>query len=239
MIAIVPARAGSKGIKSKNIKPFCDRPLLAWTIESALNSNLFTQVLVTTDSEEIRDVALSFGATAPFIRPTVLASDHTPTAPVIAHALRWITEKEGCPVSHVFVLEPTSPIRRSAHLVAAAQLFHCDQVDTVVSISAVPHHYIPSKLVAVDSGNGNVTGWDGTPIGKMVHRRQNLPTVHYMNGSVWACKSHLLEQTPPTIWGDQVRSIEVSSKYVVDLDTPDDWAPAEARMRELLEAGEI
>src|SRR5690242_14371761 len=94
-LAVIPARGGSKRIPRKNIKPFCGKPIMAWSIEAARASGLFDAILISTDDDEIAAVARAHGADVPFVRPAELADDFTPMLPVVAHAIRWFEEHRG------------------------------------------------------------------------------------------------------------------------------------------------
>ncbi len=107
-LAIIPARGGSKRIPRKNIKLFCAKPMIAWSIEAALQSGCFDQIIVSTDDEEIAEVARHYGATVPFMRPAQLSDDHTGTIPVIRHAIEWFNA-QGQPVAHACCLYATAP----------------------------------------------------------------------------------------------------------------------------------
>ncbi|MGV8934441.1 MAG: pseudaminic acid cytidylyltransferase [Gallionellaceae bacterium] len=107
-IAVIPARGGSKRIPRKNIKPFCGKPMIAWSIEAALQSACFDQVIVSTDDDEIAEVARQYGAQVPFIRPAELSDDHTGTIPVIRHAIEWF-QAQGQAPAQVCCLYATAP----------------------------------------------------------------------------------------------------------------------------------
>lgn len=117
-VAVIPARGGSKRIPRKNIRQFAGRPMIAWSIEAALSSGLFDQVVVTTDDDEIAAVAAKEGATVPFRRPPELSDDHTPTKPVVAHAIAEIEAASGRKISHVCCIYPTAPFLKTEDLVA-------------------------------------------------------------------------------------------------------------------------
>ncbi|MBA6420461.1 pseudaminic acid cytidylyltransferase [Pseudomonas neustonica] len=108
-IAIIPARGGSKRIPRKNIKTFCGRPMIAWSIEAALESGCFDRIIVSTDDAEIAEVALQNGAEVPFMRPAELSDDHTGTIPVIRHAIDWMEAHIRAPVQEVCCLYATAP----------------------------------------------------------------------------------------------------------------------------------
>jgi CMP-N-acetylneuraminic acid synthetase len=235
LLAFVPARAGSRGIPRKNAKPFLGRPLLAWSIDAALQSGVCDRVVVSTDDEEIAALARELGAESPFLRPAALAADDTPTAPAVRHALDSLREYEGWEPDTVLVLEPTSPSRRPEHVRGAAELLRESGADSVASVSAVPHHYVPSKLLRL-AEDGSISALDGGHVADMTHRRQDLPVHYAFDGLIFGCAARVVLQEPPTLWGERVVGYVCDPAYAIDLDRPEDWVPAEARVRALLEA---
>src|SRR5512139_3426113 len=111
ILALIPARGGSKGIPRKNIRSFAGYPLIAWSIAAAKQSSCVTRIIVSTDDEEIASVAREYGAEAPFLRPAELAQDNTTDLPVFEHALQWLADNEGYKPDVLVQLRPTSPIR--------------------------------------------------------------------------------------------------------------------------------
>jgi len=116
VIAIIPARGGSKGLPNKNIKPLLGKPLINWTIEVAQRSKYFDNLIVSTDSESIAEVALSANCRVPFIRPSELATDHTPSSEVVLHVLDFY-EKKDQDYDILVLLEPTSPLREDSDMI--------------------------------------------------------------------------------------------------------------------------
>ena len=112
ILALIPARGGSKGIPRKNIRNFAGHPLIAWSIAAGLQATRVSRVIVSTDDEEIASVAREFGAEIPFLRPPELAQDHTHDLPVFEHALKWLEEIEGYKPDIVVQLRPTSPVQQ-------------------------------------------------------------------------------------------------------------------------------
>src|SRR3989344_1919877 len=109
ILGIILARGGSKSIPRKNIKPFCGKPLIVWSIEAGLKSHMLDRLILSTDDEEIAQVGRDAGAEVPFMRPAELAQDTTPSMPVLQHAVAWLKEHEGYMPDYVLLLEPTSP----------------------------------------------------------------------------------------------------------------------------------
>ena len=138
VLAIIPARGGSKRLPNKNILPLAGKPLIAWTIDSAIDSGVFSKVVVNTDSEDISAVAKQYGATVPFIRPKALATDSASSIDVIIHTVKWF-EAKGEIFSHVVLLQPTSPLRTSFDISKAWSLMLEKKVGSVVSVCEVEH----------------------------------------------------------------------------------------------------
>jgi len=134
IVAIIPARGGSKRIPRKNIKNFCDKPMIAYSIEAALKSKFFDKVIVTTDDKEIADVAKYYGAEVPFMRPADLSDDHTATIPVIAHAIKEL-QKEG-PVEIACCIYATAPFIEEKYLKEAYEALRDNQSDYAFSATS-------------------------------------------------------------------------------------------------------
>jgi CMP-N,N'-diacetyllegionaminic acid synthase len=225
VVAVVPARGGSKGIPRKNLREFLGQPLAAWTIKVAQEAGV--RVVVTSDDGET--VALSVRLDAEVVlRPGELAGDDVPTAAAVRHALLAVCGDE----PYVLVLEPTSPGRRAAHVCEAAELLRAG-ADSVASVSEMPHHYFPEKALRVRE-DGTIVGADGTAVRDMVHRRQDLRVAYAFDGIVFGCRRELVLGEPPTVWGESVAALVVDPRHAVDLDRPEDWAPAEAKLRAIL-----
>ncbi|MFM4804502.1 cytidylyltransferase domain-containing protein [Aeromonas bivalvium] len=137
-IAIIPARGGSKRLPNKNILPLADKPLIVWTIEAALDSQLFDMVLVSTDSQDIADVSMSAGAMVPFLRPAELASDTATTNDVVNHMVKWVESEHGA-VERVTLLQPTSPLRNADNIKDAMKLFEEKKASAVISVCELDH----------------------------------------------------------------------------------------------------
>lgn len=142
VIAIIPARAGSKGLPGKNIRPLCGKPLVAWSIQSALNSRYVDEVLVSTDSDEIARVATEFGAQVPFRRPAELCSDTATTLSACEHALEYYRERFRRQFDVLVLLEPTSPLREDGDVDAMLERLaaNWERHDSIVSLGEVREH---------------------------------------------------------------------------------------------------
>ena len=225
ILALIPARGGSKGIPRKNIRNFAGYPLIAWSIAAGLQSVLVTRVVVSTDDEEIAAVAREFGAETPFLRPEELAQDDTTDLPVFEHALAWLKENEGYMPEVVVQLRPTSPIRPHGLVDDALQiLLSHDAADCVRGV--VPAGQNPHKMWRLPNGeNGpmkNLLDVEGLPEPYNAPR-QSLPPVYWQTGHIDAIRtSSILEKKSLT--GDVIYPLVIDSRYTVDIDNLQDWA---------------
>lgn len=223
ILAIIPARGGSKGIPKKNIHPLGNKPLIAYTCEAAKKSKLIDRVIISTDSKEINDVAVEYGAESPFLRPDYLSEDNTPAFPVIEYTIQKLKEKEGYTPDAVLLLQPTSPFRTEKHIDEAIQKFMDSSLDTLVSVVEVPHQYNPlSILKPEDDGLVNYVVSE-----QQILRRQDKPKVFARNGPailINKCKE-LLERK--TLYPKKVAFYEMDELSSHDIDRKEDLLLAE------------
>jgi len=222
IVALIPARGGSKGIPRKNVLPVGGKPLIAWTIEAALQSSSLTRVIVSTDNEEIADVAQQHGAEVPFMRPAEFATDAAGSLGVALHALDWLAAHGGEP-DYLLLLQPTSPLRTSADIDDAARLAAERDADAVLGIcEAAPHPWLACQLTA----DGQLGAFFCTTDEHLP--RQQYPPAYVLNGALYLNRPASLRGTrsfqPPGALGF-IMPIERSQ----DIDSP--W---EMRMVDLL-----
>ena len=150
VLAIIPARGGSKGLPGKNIRQICGKPLIAWTIEKAKKSQYLDMILVTTDSPEIAFISRQFGAYVPFLRPAAMATDQASTYDAIRHALGFLKENESKEFDYIVLLEPTSPLREDDDIDRMLeQLISCERdFDSIISVGEVGEHPSIMKRLA-------------------------------------------------------------------------------------------
>jgi N-acylneuraminate cytidylyltransferase len=223
VLAVIPARVGSKGIPRKNLKLFAGYPLISYSIAAALQSNSVTRVIVSTDDEEIAAVARQFGAETPFLRPADLAQDQTTDLPVFEHALRWLKENEGYEPDLVIQLRPTSPIRpRGCVDEAVALLQQHPEADSVRGV--VPSGQNPYKMWRLAGA-----GQPMTPLLELQGvaepfnaPRQELPATYWQTGHIDVIRPRvILEQG--SMSGSVILPYRIDARYTVDIDTPFDW----------------
>jgi CMP-N-acetylneuraminic acid synthetase len=175
ILGVITARGGSKSIPRKNIKELAGKPLVVWTIEAARDAGVFDRIIISTDDQEIDDVAKGYGVEVPFLRPAELAKDNTPHLPVMQHAVAWLKEQEGYEPDFVAILQPTAPLRQAFHLREAVDLLKRTGADSVVSMVEIPGHFSPHWAVTVDEQGLGTLLVSGDPIRKRIPRRQRLP----------------------------------------------------------------
>ena len=214
ILAVIPARGGSKGVPCKNIRLVANKPLIAWTIESAQAANLINRVVVTTDSEAIADVGRQYGVEIPFLRPAALAQDDTPGMAPILHAVRWLDQYEDYRPDVVICLQPTSPLRTAADIDAAIELAWHKNADAVVSLTPVNHHSYWMKQV--DSA-GRIR--DFLTLDRPVTRRQDLPPVYALNGAIYLARRDILLERE-SWYGDKSFAYVMPLNRSLDIDTP-------------------
>jgi N-acylneuraminate cytidylyltransferase len=226
VLAIVPARGGSKGIPRKNIKDFAGFPLIAYSIAAGLQAANVTRVIVSTDDEEIAGVARFCGAETPFLRPAEFAQDQTLDLPVFQHALQWLEKNEGYRPEVVVQLRPTSPVRpRGLVDEAVGLLLAHPEADSVRGV--VPAGQNPHKMWRIDAQTGRMTNLldvDGIPEPYNAPR-QVLPLVYWQTGHIDAIRPHAI--LSGTMSGAVVLPVMIDPAYTVDIDTPKDWARSE------------
>ncbi len=235
VLAIIPARGGSKGIPRKNIRPFAGYPLIAWSIAAARQARSVTRLIVSTDDAEIAAVAREYGAEVPFLRPAELAQDQTPDWPVFEHALRWLAEREGYRPEIVVQLRPTSPIRPPWCVDEAVHiLLEHAEADCVRGV--VPAGQNPFKMWRIDPQSGRMYPLLTLPgIDEPYNApRQILPSVFWQTGHIDAIRAHtILEKRSMT--GDVIYPLLLDARYTVDIDTPADWE----RYEQVVRRGEL
>jgi CMP-N,N'-diacetyllegionaminic acid synthase len=222
ILALIPARGGSKGVARKNIRELAGKPLIAWTIEIASACSTLDRVIVSTEDQKIAKIARQCGAEVPFIRPGELAQDNTPDLPVYQHALSWLAEYEGYRPEIVVWLRPTTPLRTVQDVEAAIQLLIETGADCVRSVSLAEHH--PYWMKRLD-GDRLVPFVDGVDESKY-YRRQLLPSAYRLNGAVDVTWYRTVMQKGMLYSGD-VRGYVMPVERSIDLDSELDFALAE------------
>jgi CMP-N-acetylneuraminic acid synthetase len=221
ILGLIPARGGSKGVPKKNIKLLNDKPLIAYTIQSALESNQFTDLVVSTDDHEIAQVADQYGLKVPFIRPPELSTDTAKSIDVVLHALAHL-ENNGIIYDAVCLLQPTNPFRTVQLIKSCINLLQDKDFDAVVSVERVPAEYNPHWQFHQDSSGclKIITGEK-----EIISRRQDLPITYKRDGSIYLTKVQIIKEFN-SFYGDKLGFVEIPEGQI-NIDTMEDWNRAE------------
>jgi CMP-N,N'-diacetyllegionaminic acid synthase len=187
VLAVIPARGGSKGVAGKNIRPLGGRPLIAWTIEAALAATTPMRVVVSTDADDIAEIASRHGAEVPMRRPADLVQDDTPGIDPILHAVEWLDRNEGYRPHLVVVLQPTSPLRTADDIDAAIRLLRDRGAAAVVSVAPTPHH--PAWMKRVTDDGELVEAFESADV---LTVRQRLAPLYVLNGAIYLVSREVL-----------------------------------------------
>jgi N-acylneuraminate cytidylyltransferase len=231
VLAIIPARGGSKGIPRKNIRDFAGAPLIGYSIAAALQSELVTRTIVSTDDEEIAAAARALGAETPFLRPAELAQDTSTDLPLFEHALSWLAAQEGYHPDVLVQLRPTSPLRPVEMVDEAVQLLldhpEADSVRGVIPAGQNPHKMwrigADGRMTPLLKVNGIAEPYNAP--------RQILPPVYWQTGHIDAFRAETVLHKG-SLSGDVILPLVVDPRYAVDIDNLNDWRRAEWLVRE-------
>jgi len=217
VLCVIPARGGSKGLVGKNLRMLGPRTLVEWALNSARSSPLFDRIIVSSDSQEIIDTVNKHGDYAPFIRPSELAQDNSPSLPVFKHALDWAEKEDMKFYDYIVVLEPTAPFRLPKHIEQGLKLLEQKQATSVVSLVKVgDHHPIRIKKLASD---GKLRPFCiDEPEGL---RRQDQEDAYIKNGAIYIFKNSILKSNK--MFGDDPYGFEMDKDlYSINIDEPAD-----------------
>lgn len=221
ILAIVPARGGSKRLPGKNIKILNGKPLIQWAIESALGVDDISRVMVSTDSQQIANVALESGAEVPFLRPDNLATDTSSSSVVIKHALDYYKDQGEC-FDFVLLLQPTSPIRNKKHIEQAIALLRSKNADAVVSVCECEHSPLWTNTLPEN------LSMDKFIKDEIKHTRsQDLPLSYRLNGAIYLSKVSRFYEENTLFLSSNIYAYVMDSESSVDIDHELDFLLAE------------
>ena len=228
ILALIPARGGSKGIPRKNIKDFAGYPLIAWSIAAGLQAHTVNRVIVSTDDNEIASVARAWGAETPFMRPAELAQDRTTDLPVFEHALKWLEDIEGYKPDIVIQLRPTSPIRPKDCVDSAVKILmdHADADCVRGVVTAGQNPYKMWRFNGYDKPMKPLLEVEGITEPYNAPR-QILPPTYWQTGHIDAIRTSTITRKQ-SLTGNTIYPLVIDPRYTVDIDTPADWAKYES-----------
>ncbi|MBU2896866.1 cytidylyltransferase domain-containing protein [Vibrio hepatarius] len=215
MIAIVPARGGSKGLKDKNIKPLCGRPLIEYTIEAALESDSISEVIISTDCQKIFDTAVKRGATGHFLRPSELARDESLAIDNYIYTIDRLEKEYGYKIDAFTVLQPTSPLRTAKDIDNAVTLFKNKKADSVISYCEEHHPISWHKYIDTDGKLESIF------LDETLNNRQDYRPSFFPNGAVYVFKAGLIRSGK--YHNNKTFPYIMPRERSVDIDTQDDF----------------
>jgi N-acylneuraminate cytidylyltransferase len=226
IVAIIPARGGSKRIPRKNIRNFCGRPMMAWSIEAARQSSLFDRIIVSTDDPEIMAAGTAAGAEVPFTRPAELSGDQTPTLPVIRHAVEWLVQ-HGCAVEFACCIYATAPFLKPQFLQEGLAALRTPP-GAEFALSVVAYGFPIFRALGLDDAKRVSMFWPEHELS----RSQDLRAAYHDAGQFYWGSAEAW-RTRDRIYSSHARGVLLPSHRVQDIDTPEDWRRAELMFQAL------
>lgn len=218
IIAIIPARKGSKGIKDKNIRTFREKPLLAHAIECAKMTGYINRIILSTDSDKYLKLGKKYGAEAHQLRPAILSADDTPMLDVITYELDSLYKKESYRPDIIVLLQPTQPLRKPKHIDAALSILKEKKSDSVVSVVKVPKHYSPDFVLKINDERLEFYKKDS----HLITRRQDASDVYYRDGTVYMFRYTSFIKYK-SIYGKICHPLIINPSESINLDEENDW----------------
>ena len=227
ILCIIPARSGSKGIPDKNIKPLCGKPLIAYSIEQAIGTDLIDRTIVSTDDEKIAETSRSFGAETPFTRPASLATDEANTLDVLLHTIEWCENNDHLSYDIILLLHANAPLRDNEDIQKCIEILVHQNADNVFSVTPASNNPYFNMIEVNEKDevtlikNGNFSN------------RQSAPPVYNMNSSIYAWWSKILIEKK-SILLPKTRIHIMPRERSIDIDEPVDFKVAELMMKDRL-----
>ena len=216
LLAVIPARGGSKRLPRKNILDLAGKPLIAWTIEAALGSKYIDRVIVSTDDKEIATISKKYGADVPFMRPSELATDEAKSVDVVLHLLeklKKIREK----YDYIVLLQPTSPLRTTQNIDDSVELLQARKSDAVISVCKVKHSPLWCNLIPDDDLSNFL---DHSILNK---RSQDLEQYYRLNGAIYLCNAEKLKEEKAFFLKNRCSAYKMNREISVDIDSRMDF----------------
>ena len=221
IIAVIPARSGSKRIPKKSIRDFHGKPLLAWAIDAANKSSFVTRTIVTTNDEEIAKIAKAHGAEVPFLRPQELAEDTSSIEPTLIHLIETLEQQEKITIDALVLLMPTNPLRTAQHIDEAIELHKKTGATSVVAAHETLGNRNPHWILKKDEAGTRF--FNNTSLKEIISRSQDLPPCYSRNDIVYIINPKNLYETPSNLYGDHVELLTMDEIYDADINSEEDW----------------
>jgi N-acylneuraminate cytidylyltransferase len=220
ILALIPARGGSKRVPGKNIRKLGNKPLINWTIESALNTPELSAIVVSTDDPQVAEIAKSAGATVPWLRPIKLATDESKSEDVAIHALDWF-EKENGTVDGILLLQPSSPFRTNATIQKAIRLFENHKGSSIIGVSPVQNHH----LYTLEKQGEFLIQYQEQS--SLIKKTRDKSKIYTLNGSIYLVSPQELRSSNSFLGSCLLPVIVESPIEALDIDTEEDFKIAE------------
>ena len=227
ILAVIPARGGSKGLAGKNIKPLLGKPLILWSVEQAKNSKYIDEIFVSTDSREIADIVEADGHKIPYLRPACLADDNASSMDVLLNVIEFY-EKNGQFFDIILLLQPTSPLRTPDDIDGAVEYFFMKKATGVISVTQAEHHPLWANVLPQDL---SLKGFLAPEIKNK--NRQQLPVYYRYNGAIYLTYTDYFKEHKEFL-GDEAYAYVMPQYRSVDIDSIYDFKLAEIIMKEVL-----
>jgi len=224
ILAVIPARGGSKRVPGKNIRKLGNKPLINWTIESALNTPELSAIVVSTDDPQIAEIAKSAGATVPWLRPIKLATDESKSVDVAIHALDWF-EKENGIVDGILLLQPSSPFRTNTTIQKAIRLFENHKGSSIIGVSPVQNQY----LYTLEKHGEFLVQYQQQR--SLIKKTRNKSQIYALNGTIYLVSPQELRSSNSFLGSCILPVIVKSPIESLDIDTEEDFKIAELFLR--------
>lgn len=218
ILAVIPARGGSKRLPRKNCLLLHGKPLIVYSIEAAKESAYIDEVVVSTDDGEIASVSRQAGASVPFLRPAELSTDESSSVDVVAHALKYYQEQERKFFDYVVLLQPTSPLRTATHIDQAFELLKEKKADAIVSVCETEHNPLWANQLTEDYSMNQFI-----PVEVKNRRSQDLPKYYRLNGAIYICNSQRFFQERTFLLTSGVYAYVMETLNSIDIDTKLDF----------------
>ena len=227
ILALIPARGGSKGVPRKNIKLLNGIPLIEYTIYAAKNSKLITDIIVNSDDDEILEIAQK-NKVSIFKRSRDLATDTSASIDVVCDTLQQLQSQNKF-YDAIILLQPTSPFRPIGFIDEAIEKFLNNGFDSLISVLEVPHEYNPHWTFELKDNQLQIA----TGEKEIIKRRQDLPKTYFRDGSIYITKTEVL-LNQKTFYGQSIGYIESNPDYYCNIDTLKDWEVAESKAKQII-----
>lgn len=232
VVAIIPAKADSKRLPRKNLIPMLGKPLPIWAIEAAKGSSRIDRVLVSTQDDEIAQMARGAGAEVPFMEPAEISAGGGDIEGLLLYAMEWLRKNEGYVPDAVVLLQTTSPLRLPSHLDEAIAQFEKSGADSTIAVCKALGNHNPNWMLVEDATQG-ARLFTGSTLKDIPRRSDHLSTCYFRNDIAYVLKPANLYQTPCNLYGDKIDLYKMDEFFDIDINTQEDWRIAEDKLRRL------